>query len=386
MKGAVVSSKLTWHGADNGREGFLKADKWFKTLKILAQHEGESTNDPGSPLFEALEKEMPEDSWIGKSKGRTAFRGYQAAWTGLGAIKPTQETGQIVELTDKGREVVANGDVTQFFRLYIDECLEEWEIDGRSALVSPYEFIAHAIILRPNDDDEILISELEHDAEQLASISVSTSYPLLEFDNSTSINMRRFKTYLIVLENADAIERMQGKVKITDWEYLNSIVRKGTLAILPDAVVMSIEFDWNSPIDLPDNITEDLRRRKQAYRVVRDERKNFRSRILRAYDNTCCITGSTERSVLQAAHIMSYMGRQTDFTGNGLLMAVDVHTLFDCGKLLINPETLAVELANDITDSRYLQYQGQVIRTPTADDSQPNRNALRRKYQLSRSA
>ena len=381
-----MSGKLKWQGADNGREGLLKADKWFATLKILSRHEGESFYNLQSPMYADLFEAMPNESWLGKDGDRPLFRDYRKCWVEFGALRPTEETDQLVELTAKGRELIDNEELSWFFRYGIDGYIETWQADSKPVLVSPFEIIAHAIILAPEGVEEISNAKLQQDAEQLASIAISTSYPLLEFDNSTGTNKRRFRSYLYALENAGAIECLSGKIRIIDRKYLEDLVRDGTLAILPNAVVMSIEFDWGSTVDLPSNITEDLRERKQAYNVVRRGQSKFRRKVLNAYDYRCCVTNTGERSVLQAAHIMSYMGRQTDFASNGLLMAVDVHELFDCGKLLINPDTLAIELADDVNDSRYLQYQGQIIRTPTAAISQPNREALKRKYQLFKSA
>lgn len=49
-----MSTLLAWQGADNGREGLLRADKWFKTLSLLAKHEGTSITDYSSILYRDL--------------------------------------------------------------------------------------------------------------------------------------------------------------------------------------------------------------------------------------------------------------------------------------------------------------------------------------------
>jgi len=54
-----------WLGFDRGREGVLVGPLWKGVLDILAKHEGEDYYNYESPLYEELEQEFPEESWIG---------------------------------------------------------------------------------------------------------------------------------------------------------------------------------------------------------------------------------------------------------------------------------------------------------------------------------
>ena len=48
-----------------------------------------------------------------------------------------------------------------------------------------------------------------------------------------------------------------------------------------------------------------------------------------AYGGRCAITGYDVEEALQAAHIVPYLGPQSNTVNNGLLLRADVHNLFD---------------------------------------------------------
>lgn len=376
---------LSWQGADNGREGLLRADKWFKTLSVLGDNEGESITNYSSVLYRDLFQEMPDESWLGKDGQRSLFRDYQKSWTSLGVLRPTNETDQIVELTDKGRALVESKNIEEFFRIAIDGYTELWEVEGLPTLVSPYEIISQALLLFPDGSNVIEVRELENKAEMIAAVIVSRN-SLLKFVTGPT-NTRRFRSYLILLENAGAITRLaNATVSILDRDYLKSITRDGVLAASPDSIVMEVDWEEGYPEELPEDIAEDFRKRKLSERVVREGQSKFAKALKEIYSNTCCITGATEKSILQAAHIMPYRGRQTNFPSNGLLLAQDIHTLFDKGRLLINPDSLCVEFPESMNDIRYLKYAGRKIMLPGEERYQPNHEALVRRYELSLSA
>jgi len=62
----------------------------------------------------------------------------------------------------------------------------------------------------------------------------------------------------------------------------------------------------------------------------------FRFELLRAYNNTCAVTGCTVDEVLQAAHIRPVRSRGNHSPKNGLLLRADIHNLFDRGLLTID--------------------------------------------------
>lgn len=373
---------LKWQGADNGREGLLRADKWFKTLAILGNHEGELITDYNGSLYEDLFHEMPDESWLGKDRQRSLFRDYQKSWTSLGVLRPTGETDQVIELTNTGHNLIKDENVVEFFRTVIDNYLELWDIVDGPVLVSPYEVIAHALLRFPEDCSQITVRNLKNDAESIASACISST-SLLTFD-SGDVNTRRFRSYLIVFENAKAIALDgNGMLRILDREYLETIAKNGMLTASLSSIVVDVSLEETRNIPLPDNIAEDFRKRRCSEKPIREGQARFSKQIKEIYRSTCCITGATETTILQAAHILPYRGRQTNFPNNGLLLAQDVHTMFDRGRLLINPDTLCVEFASSVTDLRYLKYAGNKITVPEDKKFHPSYEALKRKYELS---
>jgi putative restriction endonuclease len=111
--------------------------------------------------------------------------------------------------------------------------------------------------------------------------------------------------------------------------------------------------------------------------VRRRGQSAFRKSLLDAYSGTCAVTGCRIEPLLEAAHIIPYLGPSTNHTQNGLLLRADIHTLFDLQLLAINPSSLTVELAPELAESEYQELSGCMIALPTAEASRPSRDALR---------
>lgn len=130
--------------------------------------------------------------------------------------------------------------------------------------------------------------------------------------------------------------------------------------------------------DFDPNSEKDARERIQRTIVQRRGQRHFRDSLISAYEGKCVITGCSILDILEAAHIIPYLGEHTDKISNGLLLRADLHTLFDCGLLAIDPETKQVLLAPRIKDSEYQDWCGRRIHMPKNKDSQPNKKALRK--------
>lgn len=85
----------------------------------------------------------------------------------------------------------------------------------------------------------------------------------------------------------------------------------------------------------------------------------------------CAITGCTALEVLEAAHIVPYRGDHTHRVDNGLLLRVDLHTLFDCQLLWITHEH-TVELAPSLLATHYASLAGRSINLPDDRRCHPN--------------
>ena len=141
---------------------------------------------------------------------------------------------------------------------------------------------------------------------------------------------------------------------------------------------------WSVP-ELQTNLDtqkiEDTRRKTIASIIRRQGQKKFRQDLLDAYDNCCCITGVNVVTVLEAAHIIPYLGVETNILTNGLLLRADIHVLFDLYLLSINPNTLKVEIAPMLENSLYEKFAGQSFRKPTVEALQPNLKSLQWHYE-----
>jgi putative restriction endonuclease len=89
------------------------------------------------------------------------------------------------------------------------------------------------------------------------------------------------------------------------------------------------------PFDLND--LEDARR--EVMRRIKERRgqAGFRQDLMAAYGCRCAVTGCSVLDVLEAAHIHPYRGADTNHPSNGMLLRADLHTLFDCGLISVDP-------------------------------------------------
>lgn len=114
------------------------------------------------------------------------------------------------------------------------------------------------------------------------------------------------------------------------------------------------------PLDLTD-----ARKKIDASIRLRQGGAKFRKEGLKNFSGRCAITGFNVASVLEAAHIVPYLGDQTNTPDNCLILRADIHTLFDRQLLEICSKTLTVRLADDLKKSPYGDLEGRPISRPT---------------------
>lgn len=107
---------------------------------------------------------------------------------------------------------------------------------------------------------------------------------------------------------------------------------------------------------------EDARRRIEAQIVARQGGKRFRDEALKRFDCRCAITGCSVVEVLEAAHIVPYLGEHTNTPDNALLLRADLHTLFDRELVTIDPATLQVRVHPSLMKTPYAEYDGQDVK------------------------
>ncbi len=116
------------------------------------------------------------------------------------------------------------------------------------------------------------------------------------------------------------------------------------------------DSDWLELINTAD--LEDERERDVKLVVIREGQAAFREKLLSAYDGRCAITGYSVKDVLEAAHIVPYLGVKTNHPSNGLILRSDLHKLFDSFKITVNPDTLTVCVAPDLMNTEYHELDG----------------------------
>ena len=97
--------------------------------------------------------------------------------------------------------------------------------------------------------------------------------------------------------------------------------------------------------------------------VLRRYQSAFRQALLSKRPNRCAITGTSELSVLEAAHIIPYAERfaDRDKPENGLLLRSDIHKLFDAHLISINPETKSIEVSDRIASPDYQSLRDKTV-------------------------
>lgn len=154
----------------------------------------------------------------------------------------------------------------------------------------------------------------------------------------------------------------------------------GTVYTAPETLIAHAAMLARREVDasemVPINSELDGRKRVLMQVAMRQGQSNFRSLMLAAYKEKCAVTGCSTVDVLEAAHIVPYRGIHTNRTDNGLLLRSDIHTLFDLGRLWIDPDTMTVCLSSDMRDTDYWLYKGVKISLPESKSDWPNPDHL----------
>lgn len=125
---------------------------------------------------------------------------------------------------------------------------------------------------------------------------------------------------------------------------------------------------WEGPVD---------RATMLVSRTVRN--RQFRKRILDAYDRRCALTGMQlinggGRAETQAAHIMSVEAGGPDVVNNGIALSGTVHWMFDRGLISLSDagEILLSRQINDVEGVERLIHRDRKARLPMLVDQRPH--------------
>ena len=128
------------------------------------------------------------------------------------------------------------------------------------------------------------------------------------------------------------------------------------------------EEPWNGPVE---------RETALVSRTVRD--RQFRKRVLDAYDARCAFTGmklinGRGRAEAQAAHIMGVEHKGPDRVENGIALSGTVHWMFDRGLIALSDagEILLSRKINDVEGVAKLIHANRRMRLPSNEDLRPH--------------
>lgn len=127
----------------------------------------------------------------------------------------------------------------------------------------------------------------------------------------------------------------------------------------------------------PIDSLDDARARMMRAVVLRRGQREFRDTLLRAYAGRCAITGCAVQEVLEAAHIVPYLGSYTQRADNGLLLRADIHTLFDLRQMWVDPE-MRIRVADGLRESEYAKLDGKPLSLPARREDRPHVRHLER--------
>lgn len=129
--------------------------------------------------------------------------------------------------------------------------------------------------------------------------------------------------------------------------------------------------------------TTPLGARKRVLRSIalRRGQRQFRERLLVAYQKKCCISGTSTTEVLEAAHIRPYAKAGTNSIPNGLLLRSDIHVLFDLFLISVNPATGLIYCSSTMRSiSPYCDLHRKRMQSPVLTRHRPDRDALKYHY------
>jgi putative restriction endonuclease len=120
----------------------------------------------------------------------------------------------------------------------------------------------------------------------------------------------------------------------------------------------------------------DERMRAASFVVRRPGQSEFRIKLLEIYHGRCCISGYDAVEVLEAAHIIPYLGPKTNHPSNGLLLRADLHILFDLGLIAVDTETMRVIVSSKLGSTAYAAISGIRLYIPEDVNVRPSILAL----------
>ncbi len=127
------------------------------------------------------------------------------------------------------------------------------------------------------------------------------------------------------------------------------------------------EFGYDMVDELEDDLIFLLETLYQDYRVYnkkieRLKQKELRCELIKKYKKCMVIDDASCEAELEAAHIVPFCeDMNNNSVDNGLLLKVSIHKTFDKFYWTINPDTLVIEVKNNINAGEIMKYKGKKI-------------------------
>lgn len=167
--------------------------------------------------------------------------------------------------------------------------------------------------------------------------------------------------------------RVLGFADVVAWE--DGVFTLQSTALTNQDSELATYWHEASPEFDPQDI-EDRRKRTMREIAVRQGQPKFRSGLLTAYEGRCALTGCAVTEVLEAAHITPYLGSETNYISNGLLLRSDLHTLWDKGLIYLDDD-YTLRLHPRLSNTEYVSLGGERVRLPALSAAHPSVAAIR---------
>lgn len=363
-------------------EGLLQAPVFLGVLRALQKHEGDAYSSIElHQELQLVQRETSTNLNLARTPERNLFRNSGQYWRGTGLL--LRKRGQI-ELTSLGRRV-ASGQITNdvFSALMVRNTvlpnpqtypppeIEKW---GDAELrIKPFELILGIMnklgrgtgpsqaYLTPNELINIIIplsgakASSDEITEAVALYRVKrlniSDFP----DCAPGANDKRLaREFLLFLENFGICKVDKNTSRYEQKFILDDVLSSAiTLDERPSFLEDTDLTDEEVLISRNSEIPDIIERGRVAVSVIRRANQSrFRKDVLRSAKNRCILTKEAASDVIEAAHIIPVRHGGTDIVENGLCMRVDIHRLFDNGKIRISPSgkvTLNEQIAEAVS-------------------------------------
>ena len=360
-------------------EGLLKAPVFLGVLRALQRFEGQpySSEDLRDRLVQVkTETGTPID--LARTPDRNIFRNSGQYWRGTGLLEAVR--GE-VQLTSLGHRV-ANGVIThdEFAalmirntvlpnpRTYSQQEIDKWRAAGLR--IKPFELIlaimsqlgrTHGLKeahLSPNELIKIVIplagakesvEAIAHNVRRFRHGLNIAGWP----DCAPASNDKRLaREFLLFLENFDICRTAPAQNRYAQQfildELLHDVVEVETTdSFIEDNDKVEDEIAASRASVFPILIE---RKRVTTQAMARPGQWRFRRDVLGAAEGQCLLTGETIPDVLEAAHIIPVGHGGRDEVGNGFCLRIDIHRLYDAGKLRVLSDG-KIHLSDQVSDA-----------------------------------